>query len=105
MKRLILLLVTMAATMVVASGVAVAVTKIGGPSPDHLRGTNGDDILIGRGGNDTLLSLAGYDDLLGGRGNDWVLGTNEQRALGGNKNLVGGPGNDGFSAARTPITC
>ena len=100
MKRLILLLVTMSATMVVASGVALAVTKIGGPGPDHLRGTNGDDILIGRGGNDTLLSLAGNDDLLGGRGKDWALGTNEQRALGGNKNLVGGPGNDGFSGGR-----
>jgi RTX calcium-binding nonapeptide repeat (4 copies) len=28
-------------------------------------------------------------------GKDWVLGGNEQRPLGGDKNLVGGPGNDG----------
>jgi len=33
--------------------------------------------------------------LLGGEGKDWVLGGNEQRPLGGVKNLVGGPGNDG----------
>jgi hypothetical protein len=95
MRRTILLLATMTLTLLVASGVALAVTKIGTDGPDTLRGTNGDDILLGRGGNDTLLSLAGNDDLLGGRGKDWVLGTNERRALGGNKNLVGGPGNDG----------
>jgi hypothetical protein len=58
MKRLILLLVTMSATMVVASGVALALTKISDPGPDHLRGTNGDDILIGRGGNDILLLIS-----------------------------------------------
>jgi len=48
MKRLILLFATMVATMVVASGVALAVTKIGTDGPDHLKGTNKDDILIGK---------------------------------------------------------
>ena len=33
--------------------------------------------------------------MLGGEGKDWVLGGNEERPLGGDKNLVGGPGNDG----------
>ena len=70
MRRTILLLATMSLTLLVASGVALAVNKIGTDGPDTLRGTNGDDILLGRGGNDTLLSLTGNDDLLGGRGKD-----------------------------------
>ena len=95
MRRLILLLTMMAATLVVASGVALAVTKIGTNGPDTLKGTNAADTLIGKGANDVLFSLAGRDTLLGEEGKDWVLGGNEQRPLGGNKNLVGGPGNDG----------
>jgi Ca2+-binding RTX toxin-like protein len=98
MRRTILLLATMALTLLVASGVALAVTKIGGPGPDHLRGTNGDDILIGKGGNDILNSLASDDDLLGGRGKDVVVGgtscCEQSDFSGGNKNLLGGPGND-----------
>jgi hypothetical protein len=43
MRRTILLLATMALTLLVATGVALAVTKIGGPGPDTLRGTNGAD--------------------------------------------------------------
>jgi hypothetical protein len=95
MRRVILLLSVMAATLVVASGVALAVTKIGTNGPDTLRGTNGADNLVGKGGNDALFGLGGRDDLLGGEGKDWVLGGNERRPGGGDKNLVGGPGNDG----------
>src|SRR5829696_10083618 len=40
MRRTILLLATMALTLLVASGVALAVTKIGTNGPDILRGTN-----------------------------------------------------------------
>jgi Ca2+-binding RTX toxin-like protein len=98
MRRTMLLVATMALTLLVASGVALAVTTIGGPGPDHLRGTNGDDILIGKGGNDILNSLAGNDELLGGRGKDVVVGgtscCEESDFSGGNKNLLGGPGND-----------
>src|SRR5215207_1217270 len=98
MRRTMLLVATMALTLLVASGVALAVTKIGGPGLDHLRGTNGDDILIGRGGNDILNSLAGNDELLGGRGKDVVVGgtscCEQSDFSGGNKNLLGGPGND-----------
>src|SRR5215203_1323169 len=98
MRRTILLLATMALTLLVASGVALAVTKIGTDGPDHLRGTNGADILIGKGGNDVLNSLAGNDDLLGGRGKDVVVGgtscCEQSDFSGGNKNLLGGRGND-----------
>ena len=39
--------------------------------------------------------MDGSDNLLGGEGKDWVLAGNERRAGGGDKNLDGGPGNDG----------
>ena len=85
MRRTIVLLVTMALTLLVASGVALAVNKIGTNGPDTLRGTNGNDNLLGRGGNDTLM---------GGTGKDVVNGGSLAQPLAGNKNLVGGEGND-----------
>ena len=94
MRRTILLLATTALTVLVASGVALAVNKIGTDGPDTLRGTNGADSLYGRGGNDILFALAGNDNLLGGPGKDVVLGGNKVRPFGGDKHLVGGPGND-----------
>jgi hypothetical protein len=59
MRRVILLLMVMAATSVVASGLAWAVNKVGTNGPDTLRGTNGDDNLLGKGGNDDLFGLGG----------------------------------------------
>jgi hypothetical protein len=94
MRRTILLVATMALTLLVASGVALAVNKIGTDGPDTLRGTNGDDNLVGKGGNDILIALAGDDNLLGGAGKDVVLGGSFARSFGGDKNLVGGDGND-----------
>jgi len=79
MKRVILLFAAIAATMVVASGVALAVTKIGTNGPDVLRGTDHHDRLVGRGGPDALFGLGAGDCLLGGNGPD---------------SLHGGPGND-----------
>jgi Ca2+-binding RTX toxin-like protein len=102
MRRVVLLLATMAATLVVASGLAWAVNKIGTNGPDTLRGTNEADNLLGKGGNDALFGLGGRDNLLGGEGKDWVLGGNEQRPLGGAKNLDGGPGNDGVLGGTGP---
>jgi len=95
MRRAILLLTMMAVTLVVTSGVAMAVNKVGTNGPDTLRGTNGADNLLGKGGNDVLYALGGRDNLLGGEGNDWVLGGNKRSVQGGDKTLVGGPGNDG----------
>jgi len=107
MRRTILLVATMALTLLVASGVALAVTKIGGPGPDTLRGTNGDDNLLGKGGNDRLFSLAGHDTLLGGEGKDVVFGgkivgrcCDDNDYSGGDKNLAGGPGNDEVDGSR-----
>jgi Ca2+-binding RTX toxin-like protein len=100
MRRTIMLLSTMALTLLVASGVALAVTKIGGPGPDTLRGTNGADNLLGKGGNDVLYALGGRDTLLGGEGKDWLMGGSERHLQGGEKTLVGGPGNDGVAIGR-----
>ena len=94
MKRTIVLLATVALTLLVASGVALAVTRIGADGPDTLRGTKGNDNLIGKGGNDKLLALAGNDTLLGGPGKDTVNGGSLARPFRGDKHLVGGPGND-----------
>jgi Ca2+-binding RTX toxin-like protein len=95
MRRTILLVATMALTLLVASGVALAVTRIGGPGPNTLRGTNGADNLLGEGGNDRIFGLRGNDNLIGGSGKDLLVGGNEHfRFLGGDKNLVGGSGND-----------
>ena len=94
MRRTIVFLATMALTLLVASGVALAVTKIGTNGPDTLKGTKGDDNLLGKGGNDELYALGGRDRLLGGPGKDVVLGGSEDRSFGGEKILAGGRGND-----------
>ena len=47
MRRAILLVATVALTLLVASGVALAVNKVGTNGPDTLRGTNGADNLKG----------------------------------------------------------
>jgi hypothetical protein len=58
MIRPILQVVTMALTLLVASGVALALTKIGTDGPNALRGTKADDNLVGKGANDTLIGSA-----------------------------------------------
>jgi Ca2+-binding RTX toxin-like protein len=93
MRRTILLLAAMVLTVLVASGVALAVNKIGTDGPDTLRGTNGNDNLIGKGGNDRLFALDGRDNLVGGPGKDW-LDTHPTEFRSGDKNLEGGTGND-----------
>jgi Ca2+-binding RTX toxin-like protein len=94
MRRVVLVLAAMSLALLLASGVALAVNKVGTNGPDTLRGTNEADNLLGRGANDILLALAGDDNLLGERGKDIVFGGNERRLSRGNKTMVGGSGND-----------
>jgi hypothetical protein len=56
MRRTVVLLATMVLTLLVASGVALAVVKIGTDGPDFLIGTKGSDVLSGRGA--AILSMA-----------------------------------------------
>jgi hypothetical protein len=104
MRRTMLLLATMALTLLIAVGVALAVNKIGTQGRDFLKGTDAADHLVGKGENDRIFSLAGNDTLIGGPGKDWVWG-GSRRSLhgdlpvhytpsGGEKHLVGGSGND-----------
>jgi hypothetical protein len=104
MRRSIVLLATMALTLLTAVGVALAVNKIGTQGRDFLQGTDAADHLVGKGENDRIFSLAGNDTLIGGPGKDWIWG-GSRRSLhgdlpvhytssGGEKHLVGGPGND-----------
>jgi Ca2+-binding RTX toxin-like protein len=76
MRRTILLLATMALTLLVASRVAQAVSRKGTIGADTLRGTNGNgaDDLVGQGADDRIYSSPrGNDDLLGGSGKDVLL--------------------------------
>jgi hypothetical protein len=87
-RRAILLLVTIAAALVVASGVALAITKdcptynpntnkgkcIGTNEADTLRGTETTNYMEGRGGPDTLRGSGSLDFLAGGPGRDALKG-------------------------------
>jgi Ca2+-binding RTX toxin-like protein len=101
MRRVVLVLAAMALALLLASGVALAVNKVGTNGPDTLRGTNKADNILGRGGNDILFALAGGDNLQGERGKDIVFGgSTERRLSGGYKNMVGGSGNDSVIGGR-----
>src|SRR5215218_6309362 len=101
MKRILVLFIVMAVTLVVASGVAWAVNKIGTDGPDTLSGTDGNDNLLGLGGNDDLFSLAGNDNLLGGPGKDEIFGGNERMETSGDqKNMVGAQATMQFRVAK-----
>ena len=49
MQRVALVLAGMALALLLASGLALALTKVGGPGHDVLMGTKGSDKLLGRG--------------------------------------------------------
>jgi Ca2+-binding RTX toxin-like protein len=102
MRRLVLLSTAMIVVSIVASGVALAVNKIGTDGPDTLRGTNGEDNLVGRGGEDILLGQGGSDNLLGGAGDDFLgdgAFTETQPDV-----LVGGAGDDELTAFNDPAS-
>ena|SRR5215210_349382 len=96
MRRTFLLLASIALVVLLASGVALALTKqcrghdrcFGTREDDRLLGSPGDNNMVGRDGNDTLKGFDGRDRLYGSEGND--------RLVGGNKGdqLFGGPGRD-----------
>ena len=97
---MVVLLGAIAVALLLTSGVAWAVNKVGTNGLDTLRGTNKGDNLIGKGGDDNLFGLGGRDNLLGGAGRDNVLGGDERRTSGGDKNLLGGSGNDRVAGGR-----
>lgn len=84
------MLVTMAAALLLASGVALAANPIacsgglcnGTTGDDEMTGTSDTDYMYANEGNDTLRGLGAFDDLRGGPGND---------------DLDGGGGNDQYN--------
>ena len=104
MRRIMLLLAVLALTLLVASGVALAVTKIGTDGPDFLIGTRGSDELFGKAGTDWISGRGGDDVISGGPGSDDPL----SRAVGmldggpGADVISGGPGQDYLDAGSWP---
>ncbi len=102
MRRTILLLAVTAAVLLVASGVAFAVTKIGGPGDNTLYGTDNPDKIDGRAGDDTIYGQGGNDNvsngggLVGGFGNDTIYGG------GGHDEMVGCEGVRGLDFSHRP---
>ena len=104
MRRTVLLMTSMALTLLLASGVAVAFNTIrcdggecnGTPNDDKMVGSDrrdilyafrGSDLLFGNGGRDDLYGFRGYDALRGGDGSDKLGGGPDKDELYGN----GGP--------------
>jgi Ca2+-binding RTX toxin-like protein len=113
MKHVILLLTVIAATLVIASGVALALTRVGGPGNDVVLGTEGPDDLGGGLGSDSIIGLGSKDVTWGGlpppRPGELppheVGPNNDDRLIGGSNNdilrpnwgadhVLGGSGND-----------
>jgi Ca2+-binding RTX toxin-like protein len=111
MKRVILLLTTIALALVAASGTAWAFDcgagscwgtpgddlMIGTAADQGLHGRGGDDLIRGLEGNDSLTGDAGDDAVYGGPGNDSVQGNRGHDRVeggGGNDKVNGGAGND-----------
>jgi len=109
MKRAILLMATMTLTVLLATGVALAVEKtcqpltdcFGTNQADTLTGTSGEDQIYGLGGPDLIFGLAGTDLLFGGSGGDEIRGGADGDLLngaGGDDELRGGDGVDEIHA-------
>ncbi len=112
MGRTVLLLMVLATTLLMTSGVAwAAVSEVGGPGGDAIVGTEGDDALAGGGGSDRVSGVGGDDFMDGGPpatpttppareappNADLMLGGEGEDDIDGNlgpDRIVGGPGDD-----------
>jgi Ca2+-binding RTX toxin-like protein len=97
MKRIPLLMVTMALALIVAGGVALAATINCPGGGLDCSGTNGDDRIKGTDSDEKIYGLGGSDTIDGNGGSDVLLGDdNVDRSMDGNDKLDGGPGDDGL---------
>jgi len=88
MKKVVLLAITAALALALATPAAWAHLVEGTSGPDTIQTGDGPDTLWGKGGNDRLLAGGGNDRLYGMVGNDRLFGQ------GGEDQLYGGPGDD-----------
>jgi Ca2+-binding RTX toxin-like protein len=94
-KGTVLLLMMVAVTLMLASGVAWAATKYGTRDNDRIAGTNEYDRIFGLGGNDKLYGYGNADELYGGPGDDTIFGGRSTESLSYSGDLLcGGRGND-----------
>jgi Ca2+-binding RTX toxin-like protein len=111
-RRAILLVGTMSAALVVASGAALGLdgfecgmgtcrgtpgddVMIGTPADEGRHGVGGDDLIRGRGGNDSLTGGDGNDAVHGGSGDDSVEGNSGDDVVEGNSGTDSVEGNRG----------
>jgi Ca2+-binding RTX toxin-like protein len=108
-RRITLLLISMALMVGVASSVALAVTKdcqantdcFGTNQADTLTGSSGEDHIFGLGGSDLIRGLGSGDELSGGSGGDEVsggAGGDDIFGAGGADELRGGDATDDIFA-------
>jgi Ca2+-binding RTX toxin-like protein len=88
MRKVTLLIASVALMSLLVASAAFAVTKIGTNGPNNLRGTQQEDVIYGLSGGDDLAGLGSEDELYAGRGND------EVRAASGNDYVSAGKGQD-----------
>jgi Ca2+-binding RTX toxin-like protein len=88
MRRAVLGQAGTALALVLASGVALAVPRIGDDEPNILVGTNREDSLLGTGGDDLVNGLGGDDKTFGAAEADEMSGGS------GDDIVIGGPGSD-----------
>ena len=113
MKRIFMLLATMALGVLLVSGVAYAMsvtcdgTGDQDPTPGVCQGTENKDTIRGtEGGAEVIKALAGPDDVVSGSGRDEVYGGRGNDVVDGywrNDTIYGGRGHDG-SAEGTGFT-
>ena len=96
-KRVGLLLASIALVSFIAGGVALAAVINGTAGNDTLTGTLRADSIYGYGGNDTIYGRAGADGVWGGTGSDVLRGEGHNDTLhgeGGNDSLYGAAEDD-----------
>jgi Ca2+-binding RTX toxin-like protein len=96
MRKSAVLLASVALTVLLASGVALAATFRGTDGDDRIVGTTKADQIFGLGGKDDLEGRGGGDVIHAGPGNDTGSGDS------GNDTIYLGPGNDGASPPPPP---
>jgi len=122
-RRLILLMAAMGATVLLVSGVAYALsvqcdgTGDQDPDPGQCQGTDQNDVITGTAQRDVILALGGLDDVTalggddnveGGRGGDDISGGVGADGLfggGGPDDIRGGPGTTDASSPPNSFTC
>lgn len=106
--RVTLVFMLVSASIILASGIALAATIVGDNNANTITGTADPDTLLGYGGDDTITGLQGTDTVTGGDGNDTLYGSDSLTRLAdvegnvisgqsGDDTIVGGGGADTLS--------